>query len=100
MGEVVSETIVAAAIKVGALICSVERPGRHHDVFNAMLRAGFVNRIGPEQQGFITSHGRFVGRELGRQIAEGADQIIAGRIGPDGVPYKAQHPQLFSEDVW
>ena len=94
------ETITAAAIKVGDLVCFVERPGRHHDVFYAMDRAGFGDRVGAEEQGFITSAGRFVGRSSAKKIADAARQIIASVPGPDGVPYKREHVHLFSEDVW
>lgn len=84
------ETIVAAAIKVRDVVCMVERPGRHHSVFYHMARAGFEDRIGPEQQGFVTSMGRFVGRAKAREIAKAAGQMIASH---------SDH-ELFSEDVW
>lgn len=92
--------IVAAAIKFGGLVCVVERPGRHHDVFRAMSEAGFEARFGPEQQGFVTDDGRFVGREEGRKIAEGAGQLIASVRDAEGVMFTRQHAHLFSEDVW
>lgn len=95
-----NEQIVAAAIKVRDVVCFVEQPGRHHDVFYAMARAGFDQRIGPEQQGFVTTQGRFVGREDARIIAEFADQIIKSDKDNAGVPIKREHTQLFSEDVW
>lgn len=91
--------IVAAAIKQNGMVCSVPRPGRHHDVIRAMAAAGIPIPIVGEQ-GFVTSDGDFVGRREARQIAERAAQIIAGRIDADGVPYTADHPLLFSEDVW
>lgn len=94
------ETIEAAAIKVRDVVCFVERPGRHHNVFYAMARAGFDDRIGPEQQGFVTSDGRFVGRSEARKIADAAGQLIRSCKGPDGVPFVRDHPELFSEDVW
>lgn len=94
------ERIEAAAVmEKGELVCFVPRPGRHHDVLRRMARAGFpIPIVGT--QGFITSAGRFVDRYEARKIAEAAGQIIAGRIDKDGIPYKADHPQLFSEDVW
>lgn len=85
------ETIVAAAIKISDVICSVPRPGRHGDVFYALHRAGLTARLGPEAQGFVTSAGRFVGREEARTIAETQGQLIARAI---------DHDHLFSEDVW
>lgn len=91
--------IVAAAIKQGRMICSVPRPGRHHDVIREMATAGISIPINGEQ-GFMTSDGVFVGRERARRIAFDADQIIASCVGSDGVPFKRNHPELFSEDVW
>lgn len=94
------ELIVAAAIKrKDGLVCFVEKPGRHHNVIHKMAAAGFAIPIKGEQ-GFVTSHGRFVGREEARKIASEALQIIASCPGPDGVPFTREHPQLFSEDVW
>lgn len=94
------ETIVAAAIKIRDVVCLVPQPGRHHDVFYAMARAGFDERIGPEQQGFITNAGRFVGREEARKIATEADQLIKSDKDDAGIPIVRKHSQLFSEDVW
>lgn len=100
MGEAHQERIVAAAIKIGDVVCHVQRPGRHHDVFAAMDGAGFRDRIGPDQQGFITNTGRFVAREVARQIAIEANQLIKSDKDNAGVPIVRQHNQLFSEDVW
>lgn len=86
------ERIVAAAIKVGEIVCMVEPPGRHHNAFYAMSRAGFDQRIGPEQQGFITSMGRFVDRVVGLMIAVRADQIKDQKEGNPN--------ELYSEDMW
>lgn len=86
------ETIVAAAIKVGEIVCMVEQPARHHNAFYAMSRAGFAERIGPEQQGFVTSRGRFVDRVVGLMIAIRADQIKGQKEGNPN--------ELYSEDVW
>lgn len=100
-----SERIVAAAIKWGDLVCFTEKPGRHHHVFKALEACGWTIR-GPfdhgveQEQGFVTSTGRFVDRETGRKIAEAIGQLIAGEIDSTGVPIVKQHSQLFSEDVW
>ncbi len=98
MGDMM-QVIIAAAIKAGKMVCFVPRPGRHADVMREMAKSGHKIPIGGEQ-GFVTNEGRFVNREAARKIANDADQIIASRIGPDGVPYKFQHRELFSEDVW
>lgn len=94
------EKIVAAAIEVKGLVCFVQRPGRHHDVFHSMDRAGFSNRLLPEEQGFVTDRGRFVKREEARQIAERAEQLIASDADADGNAIIRKHRELFSEDVW
>jgi hypothetical protein len=91
------EVIVAAALRAGDLILTVERPGRHHSVFHAADAAGLPH--GYYDQGFLTSTGRFVEREEARKIAEAANQLIACQ-GQDGVPFVRQHRDLFSEDVW
>lgn len=94
------EKIVAAAIRYQGLVCVVERPGRHHDVFHQLRDLGWHQGIHVHQQGFITSTGRFVDREAARQIAEKADQIIKSDKDDAGIPIKREHSQLFSEDVW
>lgn len=92
------ETITAAAIQHKGMVCFVERPGRHHDVIREMARAGIPTPI-TGAQGFITSTGRFVGREEGRRIAVAQGQLIPC-AGEDGVPFVREHRELFSEDVW
>jgi hypothetical protein len=82
--------IVAAAIKQGNMICSVPKPGRHHDVIRGMARAGIPIPIDGEQ-GFLTSEGLFVGRKLAKDIALMAGQILSKN---------GDQRQLFSEDVW
>lgn len=84
--------VVAAAIKQGAMICSVPRPGRHHDVIREMAKAGIPIPINGEQ-GFLTSDGLFVNRRLGLDIALVEEQLIqkTGGVGSE---------LLFSEDVW
>lgn len=96
------ERIVAAAIKVGNLVLMVERPGRHHNVFYSLRDAGLppIKGAGGNAQGFITSHGRFVGREEARQLATAAGQLLKSEKDDAGVPIVRDHPQLFSEDVW
>lgn len=82
--------IVAAAIKQGNMVCSVPKPGRHHDVIREMARSGVPIPIVGEQ-GFLTSEGHFVGRKKAKDIATLAGQILAKH---------GNHEQLFSEDVW
>lgn len=91
-----SERIVSAAIRVGDLVLSVMRPGRHHDIL-ALLSTG--KPAGMQMQGFLTSDGRFVGRREAREIADAAGQIMESEF-VDGIPRKRSHPELFSEDLW
>lgn len=85
------ELIVAAAIRVGRTIVTVERPGRHGDCISAAGRVTGDAQHGGEH-GFLTSHGRFVGRkeagDLVQQTGQGSpsDRITSGN--------------LFSEDLW
>ena len=87
--------VVAAAIKVGQLVCVVERPGRHGDVFVGLRDAEVPKLIGGRgEQGFIDSDGRFLSRGEALSIAQDAQQMKANRgsrHNPD---------QLYSEDVW
>lgn len=82
--------IVAAAIRQGSMVCSVPKPGRHHDVIREMARAGIPIPINGEQ-GFLTSEGQFVGRKQAKHIATLAGQILSKHGNAN---------QLFSEDVW
>lgn len=82
------ERIVRAAIRVGHAVYSVPPPGRHGDVF-ALDKA--THQCAPEDQGFLTSTGRFVERDEALTIAAAAGQIIV-KTGPADI--------LFSEDVW
>lgn len=92
------ERIERAAIWHRGQVWHVPQPGRHHDVIRMMSRAGY-DAGAMVHQGFYTSHERFVDRKKARKIAEAAGQIKP-RMGPDGVPFKSEHPELFSEDIW
>jgi hypothetical protein len=88
-----AELIISAAIQLpNGVIASLPQPLRHHDVIHALHRIGVPDQ-GPLNQGFITSRGRYVGREEAVWVAIRAEQII--------LP-KRTHPQtqLFSEDLW
>lgn len=80
------ETIVAAAIKVGKMTISAPPPARHH-------RWNYNRKtvVQPSGQGFLTSAGRFVGREEALKLALAAGQLLKPNFQPD---------QLFSEDLW
>lgn len=81
------ELVVAAAIRSGGVIITVERPGRHGDCIN------FLHRLGQDyaDQGFLTNRGRFVDRKQAARIAWEAGQGSAREIC---------NGNLFSEDLW
>lgn len=78
MGE--EETVAAAALRVDGVVWTLPRPAYHVHVLRAYADVnGRVPR--DEEQGFVTSTGRFVDRaEAGR---------LVGRFGP-----------ILSEDLW
>lgn len=83
--------VIAAAIKLGEVICHVKRPGRHNDIVYALAKAGHPIPI-DGKEGFLTDDGLFVNRWLALQIAKAAGQLKD--------PKKQHGGQLFSEDVW
>jgi hypothetical protein len=86
------ETITRAAIIYDDVIYSVPPPGRHHTVIQMMSAKGLPNEaMRLQNQGFVTSTGRFVDRYEGARIARAAGQIIREPTPPD---------MLTSEDVW
>lgn len=87
------EFIVAAAIHHGGII-SLPKPARHHTILQTLdteMQIGGV--INPQQQGFITSTGRYVNRTEAWYIALAAGQITRKTSGEDT-------PNLYSEDLW
>jgi hypothetical protein len=87
-----AETVTGVALlfKDGSMI-ALPRPYRHHHLFATMS----LLRINPgqrgEEQGFTTSHGRFVGREDGLRIVKEAGQTFEKHGNAE---------QLYSEDLW
>lgn len=88
-----SETIVAAALKVDNLIVSAPPPARHHTLLFALHNTYGKRgpRVGPSDQGFVTSAGRFVQRDEAARLAVAAGQILKPKFQPNA---------LFSEDLW
>lgn len=86
------ESIVMAAIKTSpVIIASVLKPGRHKDIIANLTRHGYNSAaVGKDNQGFVTSEGRFVDRREARDIA-----MQAGQIGEE-----MTRQELHSEDVW
>lgn len=86
-----AERIIRAAIRgPDGRAYHVPPPGRHGHVF---ARFPQTHEAQPEDQGFLTDTGRFVGREEALKIAEAAGQIIKRSAGDNS-------RELYSEDVW
>ena len=49
---------------------------RHCDCFRTASKLGYMAYIDQDEQGFITSKGRFVDRKEAKQIAKQANQLI------------------------
>lgn len=83
---------------------TLPRPARHHDIIAALAARGFgPGDVGPSRQGFVTSTGRYVGREEAWRIAVAAGQLLPART-TDGMEVRRTAPapngSLYSEDVW
>lgn len=86
------EMIVRAAIQYNGTIYSLPAPARHHNVMTLMLNDNMPSEaMALQNQGFVTSTGRFVDRYEGCRIARAAGQLWR-RPTPDDM--------LTSEDVW
>lgn len=84
--------IVAVAVRFGDVVVSLPEPNRHHHVIHAYTKQN--GRVFPDEQGFLTSKGQFVGRKEALRIASHAAQVRPRLHGQyDG-------PELFSEDLW
>lgn len=86
------ERIVAAAVLWLGATVTMAAAARHHTIMHQIAK-NCPEAQEPQwgEQGFITSKGRFVSREVAHGIAMRAGQII-------GHP---RHPrELFSEDLW
>lgn len=86
------EEIACAAIKYDDIgVLALPAPARHHHVMWARLFIDGTETHGNGQQGFLTTHGRFVDRKLGLKIATKRGQIEHkhGNLA-----------ELYSEDMW
>lgn len=82
--------IVAVALRVNGLTVSLPPPNRHNDVFKLLneTEPALTRFVRAEDEGFITSEGKYVTREQAMKIAVAALQVPADK-------YK-----LYSEDLW
>lgn len=87
------EAIAGAAVLLdsGGMV-SLPPPARHHHCMQWACAIGQLEPIGPDEQGFVTSMGRYIGRLEALKIAIAAGQLL-------GKPLTPMHG-LFSEDVW
>lgn len=88
------ERIVAAAVFHGSTI-SLPPPARHHTILATMALSLKIEpgAVPPENQGFLTSKGRFVNRTEAYYLAWSAKQILNKTGNKD-------EPVLYSEDLW
>lgn len=94
------ESITTAAIRVNGEIWTLPRPARHHILIRSWSDAHWIHdpttgdgrgsRLPEYDQGFMTSKGRFVGRDEAESIARAAGQVKGDLIGA----------KLTSEDLW
>lgn len=63
---------------------------RHGECMTAAIKMGYPNYITQEEQGFLTSKGRFVDRKEAKIIAKNANQLIRDSI----------FENLISEDLY
>jgi hypothetical protein len=87
-----SESIVKAALLHKGVVFTLVLPGaRHNHLFQALSELGILSNddlAADTEQGFVTSDGRYVGRQDAVQLALAAGQIPEARR------------ELFTEDLW
>lgn len=87
-----TEEIACVAVKYPDIgVLALPAPARHHHVMWTRLLIDGERTAGDADQGFLTTKGRFVGREEGLKIATQHKQIVQ-KHGNEGL--------LFSEDMW
>ena len=87
------ETIVGVACKAYGKLYQLPKPNRHHNLLDIIFaEQGGETQVASDEDGFITSTGRYVNREDGLLIAQAANQIINER--------HVRGTELYSESVW
>lgn len=76
------------------IFATAPAPARHHHVLHQISQYGRGREV-DAGQGFVTNTGRYVDRQEGWTIADGAGQIIH-RCGGD----RANGGTLYSENLW
>jgi hypothetical protein len=88
----IQEKILGSAIRhPDGMIYATGRNGRHHHCIHYMAKIGRAGLAVTHDQGFITTHGRYVDRVEGLRVAKAAQQLIR-KTNPTSI--------LFSEDLW
>lgn len=98
--------IVAAAIMINRLVCSMPQPARHHDILrqiNGFYATGEreLHTYDGEVQGFVNHEGRFFNRRDAYDHCMKTDQGLPRREAmlKDGRKiYNGE--ELYSEDLW
>jgi hypothetical protein len=90
------EGIWRAALQIApTIVIHVPQPGRHHHCVWRAKELGYsFTAVADAVQGFMTTTGRFVGREEALLIAR-----ARGQMKPR-LPGQYDGDELFSEDVW
>lgn len=91
-GRTRPEKILSAAIQhPNGFIYTALNPGRHHHVIRFMSAHKVAGISVTRNQGFLTTHGRFVDRRDGLTMAQQHKQIVKKHPAPW---------ELYSEDMW
>lgn len=89
------ERITGVALKAPVTgLYMLPAPNRHYDVITLMVKLGRGHESSRAEQGFMTSHGRYLDRCEALAVA-----LAAGQVSEDLRPVP-NLPELFSEDVW
>lgn len=70
------ERVVAVAVRYNGLLVTLPTPARHPDILRPLYEMT-KHIVAAEDQGFMTSGGRFVDRTEAARIAQAARQIVA-----------------------
>ena len=81
-------TVLQAAIRQDCEVYTLPKPFRHHDIMYGPMDGVYKHSLA--EQGFLTSDGRFVGREVAARFALRSGQILALK----------HPPNLYTEDLW
>lgn len=89
------EKIIGVAIQYDGVTFRMPRPARHHDVIRMIASLNAVGIAGPDVQGFITNHNRFLNRTDAFDLA-----VQSGQLDPESDARNRKRKALYSEDLW